>query len=128
MTKKNAQIQAIRTPPLLDLFPAITPYSSGFLSVDTTHNLYWEQSGNPDGAPVILLHGGPGAGATPTHRRFFNPREAGRSDVTETAMIQTLKQSIAGFKVPRQVYFVDALPRNSMGKVQKTVLRERYRT
>ncbi len=58
---------------LLDLFPAITPYSSGFLSVDATHNLYWEQSGNPDGIPVLLLHGGPGAGATPTHRRFFDP-------------------------------------------------------
>ena len=58
---------------LLDLFPAITPYSSGFLAVDSTHNIYWEQSGNPDGVPVILLHGGPGAGATPTHRRFFDP-------------------------------------------------------
>ena len=59
--------------PLLDLFPAITPYSSGFLSVDETHNLYWEQSGNPDGVPILLLHGGPGAGASPTHRRFFDP-------------------------------------------------------
>ncbi len=62
-----------RRKPLLDLFPSITPYSSGFLSVDDTHNLYWEQSGNPDGVPVVLLHGGPGAGATPIHRRFFDP-------------------------------------------------------
>lgn len=62
-----------RRTPLLDLFPPITPYSSGFLAVDTTHNLYWEQSGNPDGVPILLLHGGPGAGATPTHRRFFDP-------------------------------------------------------
>ena len=62
-----------RKSPLMDLFPAITPYSSGFLSVDDTHNLYWEQSGNPDGVPIILLHGGPGAGASPTHRRFFDP-------------------------------------------------------
>ncbi|MCB1682328.1 MAG: prolyl aminopeptidase [Rhodospirillales bacterium] len=59
--------------PLLDLFPQITPYSSGFLTVDELHNLYWEQSGNPDGMPILLLHGGPGAGATPTHRRFFDP-------------------------------------------------------
>lgn len=59
--------------PLLDLFPQITPYSSGFLGVDSTHNLYWEQSGNPEGVPILLLHGGPGAGATPTHRRFFDP-------------------------------------------------------
>ena len=58
---------------LLDLFPPITPYSSGYLAVDDTHNLYWEQSGNPDGVPVLLLHGGPGAGASPTHRRFFDP-------------------------------------------------------
>ncbi|MCF8495150.1 MAG: prolyl aminopeptidase [Alphaproteobacteria bacterium] len=59
--------------PLLDLFPAITPYSSGFLSVDDLHTLYWEQSGNPEGTPILFLHGGPGAGATPTHRRFFDP-------------------------------------------------------
>jgi proline iminopeptidase len=62
-----------RRPPLMDLFPALTPYSSGFLAVDDIHNIYWEQSGNPDGIPVVLLHGGPGAGATPTHRRFFDP-------------------------------------------------------
>lgn len=63
----------IRRAPLLDLFPPTTPYSSGFLGVDETHNLYWEQSGNPDGVPILLLHGGPGAGATPVHRRFFDP-------------------------------------------------------
>jgi proline iminopeptidase len=59
--------------PLLDLFPPITPYSSGFLAVDGIHNMYWEVSGNPDGVPILLIHGGPGAGATPTHRRFFDP-------------------------------------------------------
>jgi len=58
---------------LLDLYPALSPYSSGFLSVDDLHTIYWEQSGNPDGIPVVLLHGGPGEGATPTHRRFFDP-------------------------------------------------------
>ncbi len=57
----------------LDLFPEIQPYSTGFLDAGAPHTLYWEQSGNPDGVPVLLLHGGPGAGATPTHRRFFNP-------------------------------------------------------
>jgi proline iminopeptidase len=62
-----------RRAPLMDLFPALAPYSSGFLAVDDIHNLYWEQSGNPDGVPIVLLHGGPGAGATPTHRRFFDP-------------------------------------------------------
>lgn len=59
--------------PLLDLFPEITPYSSGFMKVDDTHEVYWEQCGNPQGVPILFLHGGPGAGATTTHRRFFDP-------------------------------------------------------
>ena len=75
--KKQEQQDYSKAPthrmPLLDLFPPLTPYSSGFLAVDATHNIYWEQSGNPDGVPILLLHGGPGAGATPTHRRFFDP-------------------------------------------------------
>ena len=58
---------------LMDLFPPIAPYSSGFLNVDDVHNLYWEQSGNPDGVPIVLLHGGPGAGASGIHRQFFDP-------------------------------------------------------
>jgi len=56
-----------------DLFPNITPYSTGYLSVTDLHHLYWEQSGNPDGVPIVFLHGGPGAGAGPMHRRFFDP-------------------------------------------------------
>lgn len=57
----------------MDLFPPVAPYSSGYLDVDEPHKLYWEQSGNPDGIPVVMLHGGPGAGASPVHRRFFDP-------------------------------------------------------
>ena len=57
-----------------DLYPEIEPFETGRLAVDGLHSLYWEQSGNPDGAPVVFLHGGPGAGATPAHRRFFDPR------------------------------------------------------
>ena len=56
------------------LYPAITPYESGFLRVSPIHELYWEQSGNPDGKPVVFLHGGPGGGSDPKHRRFFDPR------------------------------------------------------
>jgi proline iminopeptidase len=56
-----------------DLFPPIEPYETGYLSPGGGHRLYWEQSGNPEGAPVIFLHGGPGAGASPNHRRFFDP-------------------------------------------------------
>ncbi len=56
-----------------DLFPPIEPYQSGALALDRLHTMYWEQSGNQAGVPAVFLHGGPGAGATPTHRRFFDP-------------------------------------------------------
>lgn len=55
------------------LFPPLSPYRSGMLPVDATHTLYWEECGNPDGIPVLFLHGGPGGGCSPTHRRFFDP-------------------------------------------------------
>ena len=44
------------------LYPDIAPYETGSLKVDDRHTLYWEQCGNPDGKPVVMLHGGPGAG------------------------------------------------------------------
>lgn len=59
--------------PRSELFPPIDLFASGMLPVDDLHTLYWEQCGNPRGVPVVFLHGGPGAGASPTHRRFFDP-------------------------------------------------------
>jgi proline iminopeptidase len=56
-----------------ELFPPIEPFSSQILPVDNGHRLYLEQVGKPDGIPVLFLHGGPGAGCEPYHRRFFNP-------------------------------------------------------
>ena len=56
-----------------DLFPPIEPYRSGQLRLDSRHVMYWEESGNANGQPVLFLHGGPGAGATAVHRRFFDP-------------------------------------------------------
>src|SRR6516162_3346935 len=56
-----------------DLYPPIDPYRMGTLRLDARHAMYWEQLGNPRGAPVLFLHGGPGAGATAVHRRFFDP-------------------------------------------------------
>jgi proline iminopeptidase len=56
-----------------DLFPPIEPYRTGRLRLDPHHRMYWEESGNPQGEPMLFLHGGPGAGATPMHRRFFDP-------------------------------------------------------
>ena len=55
------------------LFPPIEPYASGHLAVEGKHEIYWEQCGNPQGRPVVFLHGGPGAGASADHRRFFDP-------------------------------------------------------
>jgi proline iminopeptidase len=55
------------------LFPEIEPYRTGRLSVSPVHELYFEESGNPKGKPVIFLHGGPGGGTEPKHRRFFDP-------------------------------------------------------
>ena len=55
------------------LYPPIEPYETGMLLVGDGHRVYWEQSGNPDGKPVVFLHGGPGGGTAPWHRRFFDP-------------------------------------------------------
>jgi proline iminopeptidase len=55
------------------LYPEIDPCASGWLPLDAIHRMYWETSGNPGGIPAVFLHGGPGAGATPKHRRFFDP-------------------------------------------------------
>ncbi len=56
------------------LYPAIEPYKWGQLEVGDGHSLYWELCGNPDGKPVVFLHGGPGSGASPDHRRQFDPQ------------------------------------------------------
>ena len=56
------------------LFPPILPNHQGMLEVGDGHTIYWEEVGNPQGVPVIFLHGGPGAGLSPQHRRFFDPR------------------------------------------------------
>jgi proline iminopeptidase len=55
-------------------YPALRPYDSGYLKVSDTHQLYFEQCGNPRGKPAVFLHGGPGAGTDPKMRRFFHPR------------------------------------------------------
>jgi proline iminopeptidase len=78
-------------------YPPISPFSHGLLPVGGRHELYYEQSGNPSGVPVVFLHGGPGGGTNGSHRRFFDPahyhiilfdqRGSGRSrpyaDITE---------------------------------------------
>ncbi|CAM4467764.1 prolyl aminopeptidase [Nocardia ninae] len=58
---------------LRTLYPEIDCHDSGKLDVGDGQSMYWEVSGNPDGKPVVLLHGGPGGGVSPVHRQFFDP-------------------------------------------------------
>jgi proline iminopeptidase len=100
-----------------DLFPPIEPYATGMLPLDGRHTMYWEQSGNPYGVPVAFLHGGPGAGATPTHRRFFDPghyriivfdqRGAGRSAPLGSLVDNTLGHLVADMEVLRNHLGID---------------------
>ncbi len=55
------------------LYPAVSPYKTGFLPVSDLHTIYYEECGNPQGQPVVFLHGGPGAGLNPRQRQFFDP-------------------------------------------------------
>lgn len=56
------------------LYPPLTPRRTGLLDVGDGHCVFWEDSGNPHGRPVVVLHGGPGAGCTDLSRRWFDPR------------------------------------------------------
>ncbi|KAJ3296838.1 hypothetical protein HDU79_005630 [Rhizoclosmatium sp. JEL0117] len=56
------------------LYPPIDAYDTGFLKVSDIHNIYYEQSGNPQGNPVVYLHGGPGGGISPSDRQYFDPK------------------------------------------------------
>ncbi len=60
--------------PLRTLYPPLEPYRTGRLRVSALHELYFEESGNPKGKPVVFVHGGPGGGTEPKHRRFFDPQ------------------------------------------------------
>jgi len=62
--------EALRT-----LYPPIEPYAHGMLAVGDGHEIYWEACGNPDGKPVVYLHGGPGGGCVPDFRRYHDPEQ-----------------------------------------------------
>ena len=55
------------------LYPEIEPYATHFLETGDGHTLYLEECGNPEGKPVVFLHGGPGGGTNPRQRRLFDP-------------------------------------------------------
>ncbi|MDQ3767411.1 MAG: prolyl aminopeptidase [Actinomycetota bacterium] len=57
----------------MDLYPELEPHEQGILQVDDRDSIYWETCGNPNGKPAVVLHGGPGSGCLPWHRRLFDP-------------------------------------------------------
>lgn len=100
-----------------DLFPPLEPYATGHLRVDSLHLLAWEQSGTPHGVPILFLHGGPGAGSSPVHRRFFDPRYyriilfdqrgAGRSQPLGEIRANTPDLLVADIETLRQALHVE---------------------
>ncbi len=99
------------------LYPHIEAFETSRLRLDARHVMYWEQSGRPDGVPVVFLHGGPGAGAIPVHRRFFDPefyrivvydqRGAGRSTPRGELIDNTTEHLIADMERLRELLGVD---------------------
>jgi len=55
------------------LYPECEPYAAGRLGLSARHSMHWEVCGDPDGVPIVFLHGGPGGGSLPHHRRFYDP-------------------------------------------------------
>ena len=94
------------------IFPAIEPYHSGLIQTSSAHRFYYEECGNSAGAPVIVLHGGPGSGCTPAQRRFFDPahhriilmdqRGCGRSEPAGCIENNTTHDLVADIECLRQ--------------------------
>jgi proline iminopeptidase len=99
------------------IFPPIDPFHTGYLQAGGIHSLYWEECGNPAGVPVAFLHGGPGAGASPMHRRLFDPghyriiifdqRGAGRSRPLGELRENTTAHLVADMERLRQHLGID---------------------
>ena len=96
-----------------DLYPSIEPFEAGRLAVTPPHEIRWERCGKQGGQPVVFLHGGPGAGAAPDHRRFFDPkhfevmlfdqRGAGKSTPLGETVENTTQALIADIEQLRQM-------------------------
>jgi len=104
------------------LYPRIKSYAQHQLQMDSRHTLYVEECGNPNGIPVVFLHGGPGGGCEPLHRRFFDPevyriilfdqRGCGRStphadltDNTTQHLVEDIEQIRRHFNIRRWMVF-----------------------
>lgn len=98
-------------------YPEIEPYRTGTLQVSPIHELWFEECGNPRGRPALFLHGGPGAGISPKHRRFFDPsywrvmlfdqRGAGRSQPHAELAENTTDHLIADMEKLRRMAGVE---------------------
>ena len=99
------------------LYPPIEPFETGTLGLDAPHVMYWELCGNPAGRPALFLHGGPGAGLSPDHRRFFDPahyrivlfdqRGSGRSTPLGELRDNTTQHLIADIEALRDQLGID---------------------
>jgi proline iminopeptidase len=104
------------------LYPEIEPLEQGMLEAGDGHRVYWEVCGSPNGKPAVVLHGGPGSGCTPEHRRYFDPeayrvvlfdqRGAGRSephaaDARSDLSTNTTHHLIADIELLREHHGVD---------------------
>src|ERR1700735_4614652 len=65
--------ESVMKDPVSWLYPPLEAYNTGRLRVSPVHEIYFEESGNPSGKPVVFLHGGPGGSSEPKQRRFFHP-------------------------------------------------------
>ncbi len=112
MDRTSGQIGAAR------LYPHIEPFDRRKVEVGDGHVLYVEQSGNPDGVPVVVLHGGPGGGCSPFMRRFFDPahyrcvlfdqRGCGLSAPHASVTANTTQHLIADIEVIRRALRIDS--------------------
>ena len=94
------------------MYPEIEPYESGHIAVGDGHSLYYELCGNPDGKPVVYVHGGPGGGVMPELRRYFDPdkykiilfdqRGAGKSTPFGSIDNNTIEHLVADMEFLRQ--------------------------
>jgi len=103
--------------PDLAMFPPLEARQTGMLPVDELHTLYWEESGNPEGIPVVYVHGGPGGGSSPDKRQWFDPdayriilfdqRAAYRSTPLGDVRKNTTQLLVADMEVLRKMLGID---------------------